>query len=430
MSLSRAIQPNHIVRCCRRERSNVSAIGESASGGRVQLTWARRLLLALFIAATGWLTDSVDSAAEVPSWRTGQSSWNGTEYDTPPSVTSVYRTTAGTSAPNPVAATNIRSPETRLAAATRPSDDFMTVQASTKVSAPTIRELPPPADDALDEWDAEFGLSPPIIDPADDSSGASAIEPVPVPSLGERMERSASPNAPPLEDDVVRWYQYPWLWLTEGWENHAEFGLDGSSGNADTLAIQTGLEMKRKTDRYTLAFDVDYRQASANNTITEDNGRLNLDYDRLIADSQWTAFSKFGLEFDEFKIFDLRVNANGGIGYYWLRNDRSNLITRFGAGSSREIGSPDDDWKPEAIFGLEWDHQLTKRQKLKAKIDYFPVWTDFNDYRLVTDLAWETLLDSSDNLSLRLAVTDRYDSTPQGAEPNDFYYSMLLLYKF
>ena len=80
-----------------------------------------------------------------------------------------------------------------------------------------------------------------------------------------------------------------------GWDSHAEFGLDGSNGNADTLAIQTGLELKRKTEAYTLAIDVDYRQASSRNVTTEDNGRLNVDYDRMLRDTPWSAFGKLGL---------------------------------------------------------------------------------------------------------------------------------------
>ncbi|QDV61274.1 DUF481 domain-containing protein [Crateriforma conspicua] len=237
-------------------------------------------------------------------------------------------------------------------------------------------------------------------------------------------------ESPPLQQEVIRWYQYPWRWMTQGWENHAEFGLDGSEGNADTLAIQTGLEMKRSTDAYTLAIDFDYRQASSRSVLTEDNARLNIDYDRLLGDSNWSAFGKLGFEYDDFKAFDLRLNLNGGLGYYWIRNDRTSFVTRFGAGASREFGAPIDDWTPEAVFGLDAEHQLNSRNKLKGKVDYFPSWEDFSDYRLVTDLAWEILLNEAENFSLKLAVTDRYDSTPQGALANDVYYSMLLLYKF
>lgn len=250
------------------------------------------------------------------------------------------------------------------------------------------------------------------------------VEPV-----AESLPDEAIADEPPLESEVVRWYQYPQRWM-RGWDSHAELGLDGSTGNARTLSIQTGWESKRKTELYTLGLDFDYRQASNRSVTTEDNGRLNLDYDRLLMDTPWSGFAKYGMEWDKFKAFDLRLFTSAGIGYHWVRRDDATLVTRFGAGGSKEIGAPDDSWIPEAVFGGEAERQLTPRQKLKGKVDYFPAWENFNNFRLVSDVAWEILLDGSENLSLRLAATDRYDSTPQGAKKNDLYYSLLLLYKF
>ena len=238
-----------------------------------------------------------------------------------------------------------------------------------------------------------------------------------------------SPASAPLQTEVTRWYQYPREWL-KGWDSHAELGLDGSDGNAKTLAMQAGLELKLKTKVYTLGMDINYRQASSRNQTTEQNGRFNVHFDRLLGDTSWSAFAKHGMEWDKFKPFDLRLNLNGGFGYYWLRNKNSTFATRFGAGASREIGAPIDNWIPEAVFGMEAERQITSRQKLKGKFDYFPAWEYFGDYRLVSDVSWEILLDGSENLSLKLAATDRYDSTPQGAKPNDVYYSLLLHYKF
>ena len=263
------------------------------------------------------------------------------------------------------------------------------------------------------------------------------LDPVPQSTSGSDLSsqsyvttkaQSVSESAP-LEAEVTKWYQYPRAWI-KGWDSHAEFGLDGSDGNANTLAMQAGLELKRKTERYTVGVDVNYRQASSRSITTEQNGRFNMNFDRLLGDTSWSAFTKHGMEWDKFKPFDLRLNLNGGFGYYWLRSDTSTFATRFGAGASREIGAPMDDWIPEAVFGMEAERQLTSRQKLKGKLNYFPAWEDFGDYRLVSDLSWEILLDGSENLSLKLAATDRYDSTPQGAKPNDVYYSLLLLYKF
>ncbi len=263
------------------------------------------------------------------------------------------------------------------------------------------------------------------FDPNPKSKGGSSV-----PSQNDVTTSDWTSSEPaPLETEVTRWYQYPRAW-GKGWDSHVEFGLDGSDGNANTLAMQAGLELKRKTERYTLGMDINYRQASSRNTTTEQNGRFNVNFDRLLGDTSWSAFAKHGMEWDKFKPFDLRLNLNGGFGYYWLRSDTSTLATRFGAGASREIGAPMDDWIPEAVFGMEAERQLTSRQKLKGKFDYFPAWENFGDYRLVSDVSWEILLDGSENLSLKLAATDRYDSTPQGAKPNDVYYSLLLLYKF
>ncbi len=288
---------------------------------------------------------------------------------------------------------------------------------------PRINELPP-------AWASDAGLSLPVplTDPGDsldlpDSLGQSTRP------IGDSIDEFVV-EPPPLAPVTTAWYARPWVWLTEGWKNNAELGLDGSAGNAETLATQVGLEMKRLTDRYTVELDIDFRQASARGISTENNAHFNSDFDRLLGETKWSAFTKTGLEYDEFKAFDLRLNVNSGLAYNFIRNSDTQLISRVGGGVSREFDSPDERWKPEALFGGELSHQLNARQKIKAKLNYFPVFDDWSDYRIVSDASWETLVGQSENFSLRLAVTDRYDSTPAGRKPNDFYYSALLLYKF
>ena len=105
------------------------------------------------------------------------------------------------------------------------------------------------------------------------------------------------------------------------------------------------------------------------------------------------------------------------------------VIGRFGAGTSREFGGPDERWVPEALFGLEYDYKISGCQNIYAKADYFPDWEDFDSYRLVTDVGWELLLDAESNLNLKISVIDQYDSTPNGAEPILLNYAILLLWK-
>lgn len=363
--------------------SDSSHMNQSVSLNAALRSCARITISGVFAVVLAFNVSVATAQQETPLWQQGISTWNGTGYDLPAAP------------PAPAVPTAQVSPASFVPSGATEADPQTTVTpASVAETTGTVAQ-------------------------------ASATGPV-----GSAVESGLPVEQPPLQEEVVQWYSYPMRWISDGWDNHAEFGIDGSDGNSDTLALQTGLELKRKTDLYTLAFDFDYRQASTSGVTSENNGRFNTDFDRLIGDSSWTMFTKLGLEWDKFKAFDLRVNINGGAGYYWVKDDDSTLITRIGAGASREMGAVDDDWIPEGVFGVEAEHQLTQRQKLKGKIDYFPAWENFNDFRLVSDFAWEILLDGAENLSLKLALTDRYDSTPQGAKPNDVYYSFLLLYKF
>ncbi len=377
--------------------------------------WASEIVSARLGLVCGLLVacQGGNISAQQPSWQSGRSLWNGQGYDTLPAP-------APTPHPVPGPARSPTSPETP----TQWQQGFGLSQPPGQ--SPEIEEVP--LGDPRIANEGVYLTAPSGARAGDEiSTEPESLGDLPI---GARLDEAAPLDEPPLQEEIVQWYQIPWRWVTKGWTNHAELGLNGSTGNAVTNAIQTGLEMKRKTDTYTLGIDFNYRQASTQGRNTEDNARLNIDYDRLLADTNWTHFAKLGLAYDKFKAFDLRLNVNTGLGYYWIRNDTTNFITRAGAGASREFGAPIDRWTPEAVFGFEMDHQLSERQKVTAKLDYFPSLRDLTDFRAVTDVAWETLIDEAENLSLRLSVTDRYDSTPQGALPNDVYYAALLLYKF
>ncbi len=441
--------------------------------------WVARWAFGALLLGIGWPSLSVRAEETGQAgWRQGVSRWTGTGYAMPAAAAPLAAPSQSglSEAPYTIPVDPTALPPTRgitVAGPATQSNPYFGLPPSDEV---TSLELVSPSDVQRSDAEAGIVLPPdPILPPLDNKvplaepipmerreieaqplpapatiaaptnaqdgksvgGGEDDAEPIPLgenelpspESIAEQIEGEPVVETPPLESEVIRWYQYPQYWM-RGWDSHAEFGLDGSSGNSTTLAIQTGVETKRQTDIYTLAMDVDYRQASNRGVTTEDNGRFNLDYDRIVLDTPWAGFGKYGMEWDKFKAFDLRLWGNAGVGYHWVRTDNANLVTRFGAGASKEIGAPDDAWIPEAVFAGEANRQLTSRQKVKGKVEYFPAWEDFGNFRVVSDLAWEILLDGSENLSLRLAATDRYDSTPQGAKKNDIYYSLLLLYKF
>lgn len=248
------------------------------------------------------------------------------------------------------------------------------------------------------------------------------------------LETPSPDQLPPPEDAVGQVPTEPLHELTNWvkpveWDGSVEVGTNGSEGNSQSLSYVAGAELKRKTSIHNFGVELKYARTSANSIETQNYGQFTTKYERLFGDSPWTLFADTYLLYDEFQAFDVRVAVNGGVGYRFLHTEATTLTGRFGSGWSREIGGPDDRDVPEAVFGLEFERQIGKRQKLKFKGDYFPDWGDFEDYRLVMDAAWELLLDEEANLSLKLAANDRYDSTPNGREPNDINYSLVLLWK-
>ncbi len=218
--------------------------------------------------------------------------------------------------------------------------------------------------------------------------------------------------------------------VPESWEGGFELGLDGSEGNSETFNLRFGFNAKRSSKRNVFALDLDYRKTT--NKFVETANRTFLDwrYERLFEESRWTSFVHGTVDYDEFQAFDVRATMDIGLGFQIAKNETTSLAARFGSGFSREIGGPDDAYVPEAVIGLEFEHRFNKNHKLTASSQYTPDLTGWNDFRLKSKASWEALIDEEMNLSLKLSVLDRHDSTPHGAKPNDLDYSAVVLWKF
>ena len=266
-----------------------------------------------------------------------------------------------------------------------------------------------------------------------------------VPSLGPQAEMSAAiepvvddqqtgavkqSNADPPVDAVEVTESAQQTPPVKLWEGSCELGFNGSEGNSETLNFRFGFDAKRKTDENILDLDLDYHKKTADYRETANRMFVDGRYEWLHGDSPWTSFVHQTTEYDEFKAYNVRLTVDMGVGYQFLDSDATSLMGRFGSGVSHEIGGPDRLVVPELTWGLEFEHQLTKRQKFKASTEYVPDVTDFADFRLNTRLDWEVLLDEDWNLSLKLGLLDRYDSTPNGSKPNDMDYSITFLWSF
>ena len=231
--------------------------------------------------------------------------------------------------------------------------------------------------------------------------------------------------APLVEEVIVEQTPPPRLW-----KGSFELGLDGTEGNSQTLNFRFGVDAKRTTPDNVLNFDLDYRRNTTEDEETAHRAFLDWRAERLFGESPWSCFVHGTVDYDEFKAFDVRVTVDLGLGYQLIETDSTTLTARFGGGCSHEIGSSNEDYVPEAVFGLDFERQLTRRQKLACAVEHTPDMTDFGECRLTGRASWEALIDQEMNLSLKLSVLNRYDSTPDGAKSNDLDYAAVLLWKF
>ncbi|MGY8768709.1 MAG: DUF481 domain-containing protein [Pirellulales bacterium] len=287
--------------------------------------------------------------------------------------------------------------------------------------APAVNSYPPIQGDELISYDPLPVLEP--IEPLD--SVTEIVNELSEPFEIEELDPSDYGYFEAIPYD--EWFHADYWFGRAKWKNSLELGLNGQTGNAESINFRVGGKIKREGKHANLLADIKHSRASSSGVQNENNALFNAKAEWPIMDRKWHFFLKNGLEYDEFKDFDLRVSVSGGLGYKWIKNDRTDLTLSFGSGISREYGSPDESIVPEGLFGLELDHELTERQSIDLKIEHFPDWTGFGEFRNVTDFGYNIMLD--ERLSLKLGLVNRYDSTPNNSQRNDLNYAFLLLWK-
>ena len=87
------------------------------------------------------------------------------------------------------------------------------------------------------------------------------------------------------------------------------------SGNADANSFRTGLELSRETTMTNWDITLIYAKNESDGVETQHNALLYSIHDWSLALPRWSLNTKTGLEYDEFKNFDIRYYVNTGLGY-------------------------------------------------------------------------------------------------------------------
>jgi putative salt-induced outer membrane protein YdiY len=212
------------------------------------------------------------------------------------------------------------------------------------------------------------------------------------------------------------------------WETSVNAGLSYTSGNSDTLLVTAGIDTKRKGEHDEWAFGAKgaygTSEGDANNELAAGYGQ----YNHLFSE-RFYVYGRVDALYDGIADIDYQVNLSPGVGYYFIKKERTTLLGEFGPGYMWEKkGGVADDYAT-LRFAQKYEQKLGEKARLWESLSYLPQIDDWGNYRLIAEIGIEAPIVK--DLSLRLVASDIYNSQPAaGKEENDFMLIGGVSYKF
>ena len=219
----------------------------------------------------------------------------------------------------------------------------------------------------------------------------------------------------------------------QGWTKSLTIGLNGASGNASFFSTVVTASLERKTERRHTRLEGWYRSTNRAGRSRENRAKVDLRHDRLAGESgrlRW--WMKGTYEYDEGRAWLQRVSGHAGLGYDLLSDDQTTLGVRMGLGGTQELGGADPDFEAEALLtGLDFSHDFAKGRTVTAGTELFMDLDESEEFRIISSLKYEVLLDAERGLLLRAGLDHRYESRPEGSnERHDLFYAVSLGWRF
>jgi putative salt-induced outer membrane protein YdiY len=227
------------------------------------------------------------------------------------------------------------------------------------------------------------------------------------------------PNAPP-EDPTA-------------WKVKAGANLALAKGNSDTFLVGADILAVKKWDKNELFMGADAaygddKQSDEERRTTVQNYGAFLQYNRLITD-RWYAYLNVSGRQDRIADIDYRFVISPGVGYYFIKTDRTQLSGEVGPGVVfEEVGDETSNYFI-IRFAEHFRHKLSERAFIFQNFEFLPQIDDWDNYVINFDIGVEALL--TQRFGLRVTFADIYRSEPApGREHNDLRLLAGLTYNF
>jgi putative salt-induced outer membrane protein len=184
----------------------------------------------------------------------------------------------------------------------------------------------------------------------------------------------------------------------------------------------------KKWDKNEWMFGGDANYGETEGTKTAESIRGYTQFNRLFTDRAFGYLRLEGLR-DEIADVDYRFTFSPGLGYYFIKNERTFLRAEAGPGYVVEKqGGVTDDYITLRI-AERFEHKFNDKAKLWQSLEFLPQVDDWENFIVNAELGVETVL--TESLSLRTYLQDTYDNEPApGRKENDLKLFAGIAYKF
>lgn len=210
--------------------------------------------------------------------------------------------------------------------------------------------------------------------------------------------------------------------LVDLWTGQVDLGYAQARGNAQTNTINTSAKVTRSTSRDAInAYFLSLYSRNNSNGVSvlgANSIRGGIKYDLNITKKLYV-FGSTDLEFDEFQALDLRFVPAGGIGYHWVKNDKTVWDVYGGGSLNREFFSSGlKRTSGEILIGNELSQKFNGVFTIGEKIVLFNNVSNSGNYRVNADVFLSAAIRKW--LSYQITASDRYLSNPlPGRKTND-----------
>jgi putative salt-induced outer membrane protein YdiY len=215
----------------------------------------------------------------------------------------------------------------------------------------------------------------------------------------------------------------------ETWLHEIDLGLNGVTGNSESITIHTGYSGKYKDENHGWKLIAAYDKAKSDGEISRNQFFTDLLKDWFWNANPWFAFLQGRYDWDELKDWDYRLSGSAGLGYEFVHDESWYVVGRIGLGGNETYGDMEEVFTKEASFGLDASWIISERQSVDFKTTFYPSLEEDGEYRNITTFNWKMLMSEQERLGIKIGLSNEYDSlAAPGTEKSDFKYNLSLVW--